>query len=146
MIYKGLLIAFLVIGGATNSNAQDISADRVPTAVKENFLKSYPKAKKVDWELKRGNYEAEFDLGRVGHKATYAPAGKILSFEKDIPNSKLPNAIAKSIKTKYPKARIDDVDLINTGGEITYKVDIEGIPDVNVWYSADGKFIKEVAD
>ena len=58
----------------------------------------------------------------------------------------LPVAIAKSIKAKYPQGKIEDVDWINTGGKITYKVDIEGTPDVNVWYSADGKFIKELAD
>jgi hypothetical protein len=32
----------------------------------------------------------------------------------------LPATIAKSIKSKYPKGTIDDVDQINTGGKITY--------------------------
>lgn len=147
MNYKStILAALLLVGGIVGSKAQDIDQSKVPAAVKTAFTKAYPKATDVDWEIKGGYYEADFDLGRIDHKATFTSAGKTVSFEKDIPNNQLPAAIAKSIKSKYPKGRIDDVDWINTGGKITYKVDIEGTPDVNVWYGADGKFIKEVAD
>ncbi|AZI27651.1 hypothetical protein EA772_20730 [Pedobacter sp. G11] len=147
MNYKStIMAAFLLVGGIASSNAQDIDQSKVPAAVKAAFAKAYPKATDVDWEMKGGNYEADFDLGKIDHKATYMGNGKVVSFEKDIPNAQLPAAIAKSIKAKYPKGRIDDVDWINTGGKISYKVDIEGTPDVNVWYGADGKFIKEVAD
>jgi hypothetical protein len=96
--------------------------------------------------MKGSNYEADFNLAKIDHKALYAAEGKIISLEKDIPNSKLPASIAKSIKTKYPQGRIDDVDRIDAGGKISYKVDIEGTPDVMVWYAADAKFIREAAD
>lgn len=137
---------FLLVGGIVSSYAQDINTKDVPTAVKNTFTKMYPKATDVDWEMKGGNYEVSFDVNRIDHKATFAKSGKNISFEKDIPNNQLPAAIAKNIKAKYPKARIEDVDWINTAGKISYKIDIEGTPDVNVWYAADGKFIKETAD
>jgi len=140
------LAAFLLLAGIASSNAQDIDKNQVPSAVKSAFMKAYPKATDVDWEMKGNNYEADFDLAKVDYKATYTSAGKAISVEKDIPNSQLPALIVKNIKAKYPKGRIDDVDLINTGGKISYKVDIEGTPDVNVWYTADGKFVKELAD
>ncbi|QPH40662.1 PepSY-like domain-containing protein [Pedobacter endophyticus] len=140
------LAAFLLLAGIASSNAQDIDKNKVPAAVKSAFMKAYPKATDVDWEMKGSNYEADFDLAKVDYKATYTSAGKAISFEKDIPNSQLPALIVKNIKAKYPQGRIDDVDLINTGGKISYKVDIEGTPDVNVWYTADGKFVKELAD
>ncbi|MFD2288329.1 hypothetical protein GJU39_03515 [Pedobacter petrophilus] len=144
---KGItLAAFLLVGGIVNSHAQDIDSKNVPAAVKMAFSKAYPKAKDIDWEKKGITYKVDFDLGKTDHSAIYAATGKNISSEKDIPNNQLPAAIAKSIKAKYPKGRIDDVDWISTGGKITYKVDIEGTPDVNVWYSADGKFIKELAD
>ncbi|MGO4877495.1 PepSY-like domain-containing protein [Pedobacter psychrotolerans] len=144
---KGITMAvFLLVGGIANSLAQDIDSKNVPAAVKTAFAKAYPKATDVDWEKKGADYKVDFDLGKTDHSATYAATGKIISFEKDIPNNQLPAAIAKSIKAKYPQGRIDDVDWISAGGKITYKVDIEGTPDVNVWYSADGKFIKELAD
>ncbi|WP_316797572.1 PepSY-like domain-containing protein [Pedobacter agri] len=147
MNYRSTILAtFILVGGTASSNAQDIDQSKVPAAVKTAFTKAYPKATDVDWELKGANYQVDFDLGKVDHKATYTNTGKTISFEKDIPNAQLPAAIAKSIKSKYPKGKIDDVDWINTGGKISYKVDIEGTPDVNVWYSADGKFIKELAD
>jgi len=147
MNFKNIcLTLFLLVGGIVSSYAQDINAKDVPAGVKNALIKMYPKATDIDWELKGGNYEASFDIGRVDHKATFAKSGKNISFEKDIPNNQLPAVIAKNIKAKYPKATIDDVDWINTGGKITYKIDIEGTPDLNVWYSADGKFIKEMVD
>jgi len=147
MNYRSTILAvFFLVGGIASSYAQAIDKSKVPAAVKNAFIKAYPKATDVDWEMKGGNYEADFDLQKVDHKATYTSGGKVVSFEKDIPNNQLPVLIAKSIKAKYPKGRIDDVDWINTGGKISYKIDIEGAPDVNVWYGADGKFIKELAD
>lgn len=147
MNYKStILAAFFLVGGVASSNAQDIDKSKVPAAVKNAFMKAFPKATDIDWEMKSGNYEADFDLAKVDHKVTYTSVGKVVSQEKDIPHNQLPASIAKSIKAKYPKGRIEDVDWINTGGKITYKVDIEGTPDVNVWYNADGKFIKELAD
>jgi len=125
---------------------EELPKKDVPNAVKAVFSKAYTKATDVDWERKGSNYEVDFNLARVDHKALYTATGKRISLQKDIPNKELPATIAKSIKTKYPQGRIDDVDQINTGGKVSYKIDIEGTPDVNVWYGADGKFIKEAAD
>jgi uncharacterized membrane protein YkoI len=147
MNYKSTILALLLLVGVmASSSAQDIDQKNVPSVVKSAFSKDYPKATDIDWEKKGANYEVDFNLGKVDHKATYAASGKTVSFEKDIPNAQLPAVIAKNIKAKYPKGRIDDVDWINTAGKITYKIDIEGTPDVNVWYDASGKFIKKVAD
>ncbi|MEJ5963601.1 PepSY-like domain-containing protein [Pedobacter immunditicola] len=147
MNHKSTILAiFFLVGGIASSNAQDIAVKNLPAAVKTAFDKVFPEAKNVDWEMKGSNYEADFDIGRVDHKALYSARGKIISLEKDIHKSKLPANIAKSIKTKYPQGRIDDVDRIDTGGEITYKIDIEGTPDVVVWYAPDAKFIREAAD
>jgi len=147
MNYKSTILAlFFLIGGIASSNAQDIDKKNVPAVVRSAFSKAYPKARDVDWKMEGSNYKVGFEIAKADHKATYTATGKTISFEKDIPNTQLPASIAKSIKTKYPQGRIDDVDWINTGGKVTYKIDIEGTPDVNVWYGADGKFIKEVAD
>lgn len=141
-----ILAAFFLVGGIAVVNAQDIHKNNIPKIVKSTFTKQFPAAMDEDWELKGANYEVDFDLNKVDHKAIFSEKGKRISFQKDIPNTKLPVKISKSIKEKYPKGRIDDVDLINTNGKITYKIDIEGVPDVNVWYESSGKFIKEVAD
>jgi uncharacterized membrane protein YkoI len=141
-----ILAACFLVGGAAISNAQDISPKDVPAAVKSAFQKAYPRATDIEWEIKNVNYEVEFDIGSADYKVLYTPAGKTVFVERDIALRQLPASIAKNIKSKYPQGRIDDVDQINTGGKITYKIDIDGTPDVNVWYSADGKFIREVID
>jgi uncharacterized membrane protein YkoI len=147
MDYKSMILAaFFLVGGIASSNAQDIAKKNVPVAVKTAFSKAYPKASDADWKMEGSNYKVDFDLAKTDYKVTYTATGKTIAVEKDIPNTQLPAVIAKSIQTRYPKGRIDDADWINTGGKITYKIDIEGTPDVKVWYGADGEFIKEVAD
>lgn len=132
--------------GIGNASAQDIKDKDVPMTVKQSFKNMYANATDIDWELKGENYEVSFDIGDVDHKALIAKNGKLVSEQKEISKNQLPAVIAKQIKIKYPSARIDDVDWISTNGKITYKVDIEGRYDLDVWYTADGKFIKEVND
>jgi len=147
MKYKStILAACFLVGGTAISNAQDIYANDVPAAVKSSFQKAFPRATDVEWELKGSNYEVEFDMRTTDYKALYTPAGKTVFVEKDIPVRQLPAVVSKNVKAKYPQGRIDDADQINTGGKITYKIDIDGRPDVNAWYTADGKFIREVLD
>ena len=143
---KTLLTICLLAGGVVAGNAQDIKTKSVPAAVKATFTKQYSDASDVEWARSGSNFVVSFDMGRVDHKATYNPSGKTISFEKDVPNSSLPKAIAAGIRSKYPKATIDDVDMVNTSGTISYKIGLDGTPDATLWYASDGKFIKEVAD
>ncbi|MVN21831.1 PepSY-like domain-containing protein [Mucilaginibacter arboris] len=147
MKYRKLCLAIcFLIGGLAISKAQDIKTKDVPAVVKAAFSKQYPNASDIDWKRSGSNYKVSFDLGKVDHKATYTPAGKTVSYGKDIPNSSLPKTIADNIRSRYPKATIDDVEWINTAGKITYKIGLDGTPDATLWYTSDGKFIKEVAD
>lgn len=147
MNYRNIFLAlFLLVGGMATSKAQDVNAKDVPMVIKKAFARQYPKATDVEWERKGNNYEVDFDLGRIDRKVTYTAGGKVVSVEKDIPNAQLPLTISRAVKAKYPKGRVDNVTWINTGGKITYKVDIEGTPDVNVWYDSSGKLIRELAD
>lgn len=139
------ILCFLILGIA-NTNAQDMKATDVPMIVKTSFNSKYANAVDIDWELRGGNYGVSFDIANVDHKMLIAKNGDLISHQKEIPKNQLPTVIAKSIKIKYPGSRIDEVDWINTNGKITYRVDIEGKFDLDVWYSADGKFIKEVID
>jgi uncharacterized membrane protein YkoI len=147
MKIKNLILPlFFLVGGTAIANAQDLSKNEVPQAVKTVFNKQYPKAYDIEWERKGDNYEASFDLSRVDYKAVYTPTGNVVFFEKDITTGALPKIIIKNIKVKYPNYRIDDAKMINTKGVITYKVDLDGKPDLDVWYTPTGKFIKEITD
>nr|WP_067055928.1 PepSY-like domain-containing protein [Mucilaginibacter sp. L294] len=147
MNYKKLFLTIcFLLGVVVLINAQDIKSRNVPSAVKAAFNKQYASASDIDWKKSGSNYKVSFDMGSVDHKATYTPSGKVISFEKDIPNSSLPQAITANINAKYPKATIDDVTWINTSGVITYKIGLDGAPDATLWYTSAGKFIKQVAD
>ena len=147
MEFRNLIagLSFLIIGMG-NANAQDIKGKDVPIMIKKSFKSKYVNATDIDWELKGENYEVSFDIGDVDHKALFSKTGKLVSHQKEISKRQLPAIIAKNIKIKYPGSRVDDVDWISTNGKISYKIDIEGKYDLDVWYTADGKFIKEEKD
>lgn len=147
MKLRNLILALsFMIGGLATVNAQNLSKNEVPQAVRNVFAKQYPKAYDIEWEMEGTNYEVSFDLSRVDFKAVYTPSGQTVFFEKDITTRALPKVIVKSIKSKYPSYRIDDAKLINTNGVVTYKIDLDGKPDLDVWYTSTGNFIKELVD
>lgn len=143
---KTFLIIGFLFAGLFTLQAQEIKKADVPEAVKAAFAKDYKGATDIEWKKDNENFRVSFDMGRVDHKATYNATGATLSFQKEIASSALPAIIAKNIKTKYPNSKIDDVEWKNTAGKITYKVDLDGQPDVKVWYAEDGSFIEEIAD
>jgi hypothetical protein len=81
---KTLKIAAVMALASLSVNAQNLSADKVPTKVMADFQKNYPQAKDIEWEMK-GNYlQVEFDLGRYDHEISYDNAGKVVKVEKEI--------------------------------------------------------------
>ena len=139
------IFCFIILGIA-NINAQDIKVPNVPVSVQNSFKGKYPNATDIDWKMKGADYGVSFDIGDVDHEVVISKNGKLVSRQKEISKRQLPAIIAKNIKIKYPGSRVDDVDWISTNGKISYKVDIEGKYDLDVWYTADGKFIKEEKD
>lgn len=147
MNLKQIWVTVCFLGGvAVSGYAQDIHSGDVPAAVKNTLNKAYPNATDIDWEKRGVNYEVSFDIGRVDHEMLIAPTGKILSQQRDIAKSALPASVTSHVKANYPRARIDDVERIESAGKISYEVDIDGTPDKTLWYSADGKLIKSVND
>ncbi len=141
-----IILIGLLFTGLFTIQAQEIKKSDVPEAVKSTFMKDYKGATDIEWKKDGDNFMVSFDMGRVDHKATYSATGTTISFQKEIPSTSLPAVIAKNIKTKYPNARIDDVEWKNTSGKIIYKIDLDGKPDVKVWYGEDGTFMEEIAD
>ena len=60
--------------------------------------------------------------------------------------SQLPASIRAAVKKEFPNHRIDDVDKIERDGAVTYKVDLDGRPDMKSVFGADGKLISKVED
>ena len=119
---------------------KDIPASKVPVAVKDAFTNEYTNAVDVEWEKKKGNYEADFEIENIDHSAVFNKEGQLLKAKIDIEESALPAAITQKISEEYPDHIIDDSDKIETEGKTLYQVELEStFRDRKVVYTTDGE-------
>lgn len=140
---KVLLLFFaMCIAGVTYG--QDIRvAQGVPASVQKAFKSKFPAAKDVEWERKGERLEADFNVGRVDHKALYDQKGKLLAWKSDLRKGALPPAITRAIKTNYKGFRVDDADQVTRDGKVYYQVELDGTPDdLHVVFDKEGKVLE----
>ena len=143
----GLSVLFLAYFSA---DAQGVEKRGVPAVVLNAFQQQFPKARQVEWEKKRdGNYEVEFDIGLFSrdHQAIISPQGKVLRHEEELASYSLPDAVKQQIKAGYDGYRVEDVKKIDTQGEVTYEVELDGRDDdLKVIFDTGGRVIKGRVD
>lgn len=137
-----VLLLFFFSSGFLTLNAQTPRTTSIPVAATKHFAKHFPKATDIKWKPVGTNYTAEFEIGKTDYKANYDNRGKFLSSVKELTKSQYPMVVKEAIARDFPKYKIDDLDEINTNGVLTYKAELDGAPDLNVWYSALGKLLK----
>lgn len=137
-----LITLMLLTCGA--SFAQDIPQSEVPDVVIRNFNEKFPKASDVEWELREGLYEVDFDMGLFSdHDAWYDASGNLTRHKEEISKRDLPKAVGDAIAAQYADFRIDDVDKLTEGGTVSYKVELEkGSEDRKVRFSENGTVIR----
>lgn len=123
MILSACILALSTIG----ASAQDILQSEVPAVVVNSFQQKFPKAKGVDWELKAGLYEAEFETGLFGtdHEVWIQSNGKIVRHKEELAKNDLPKAVIAKVKKDFPGYRIEDVKKITEEQKITYAFEVK---------------------
>lgn len=89
------------------------SQKSVPKAVREAFSKKFPGVSDVDWgKEKNGEWEAEFEIGKVETTANFSADGTWLETETEIPVADLPAPVRAALQGKKIKeaARIERAD------------------------------------
>jgi len=132
---KNLKIAAIALLATASITAQDIENDKVPTSLNSSFQKAYPNASDIEWEKDGVNFKVEFDQDNMENEIWYSNTGEILKTEKEVTLEDLPSAVISTIKNKYPKYDIDEVELIEAKGNKTYEVELEK------WFSEDVKLL-----
>ncbi|WP_418359287.1 PepSY-like domain-containing protein [Sphingobacterium detergens] len=127
MILSACILALSTIGAF----AQDIPQSQVPAVVVNSFQQKFPKAKGVDWELKAGLYEAEFETGLFGtdHEVWIQSNGKIVRHKEELAKNDLPKAVIAKVKKDFPGYRIEDVKKITEEQKITYAFEVKSRAD-----------------
>ena len=141
---KKLSIFFLFLSSGCVS-AQDIPQQNVPAVVVNTFQQKFPQQRTVEWELKQGLYEAEFEINNLDHTVYIDSSGKIVRYKKEISVSELPADVNTSIQKNFKGYKIEDIKKIEEGNSITYKVELEKKEDERkVTFATDGKIIENI--
>ena len=144
---KKLSVILLFMSAGCVSFAQDIAQQNVPSVVVNAFQQKFPNQTAVEWELKKGLYEAEFEIKSLDHSVYIDSTGKIVKHKQEIPVSELPAAVTASIQKNFSGYKVDDVKKIEAGSKVTYKVDVEkGTEERKVTFGADGKIEENKLD
>ena len=124
--------------------AQELSASKVPTAVKTAFAKKFP-GTTAEWGKENSKeYEAEFKLDGKSMSANFLTDGTWLETEAEISMTDVPSAVKTAVEKKYPGAVISKVYKIdNSKGELTYEAEIKTSgKKKELVLKADGTIIK----
>lgn len=133
-----IVLAFLPI--AFGSCASTIEQPEIPSVVINAVMTKYPDAKDLEWEMKNGIYEAEFDLGKDDYEVWVNAEGTILKVEQEIANTQIPAAVLTKVKSDFKEFKLDDAKRIEIGKAVYYKIELDGtLGDQKVVYSAAGE-------
>ncbi|TSJ42013.1 PepSY-like domain-containing protein [Fluviicola chungangensis] len=135
---KLIVLAFLPI--AFGSCASTIDQQEIPSVVINAVMTKYPDAKDLEWEVKNGIYEAEFDLGKDDYEVWVNGEGTILKVEQEITHAKIPVAVLTKIKSDYRDFKLDDAKRIEIGKKVYYEIELDGnLGDQTVVYTDTGE-------
>lgn len=130
-------------------SAQHLHPSEVSSVILNNFQKTFPKARDIEWEIKGNLYEVEFETGIFGddHKALYIRDGKLVRHEEEIAKSNLPKTVLETIHKYYSNYRIDDVKKISENRKIIYKVELKNYStEWKVVFDSQGRILQKRED
>ena len=125
------IFAFVTI----NVNAQKMTADKVPSVIKESLKNAYPNAKGAKWDKEKSDYEASFKMDGKDMSVVFDAKGMEKEVETDIKFSELPMPVQTALKGK----KVKEAAIIKKGGKTFYEAEVGG---KDLLFEADGKMVK----
>jgi len=112
----------------------------VPEPVFQKFISLFPTAKKVEWDVEDGGYEASFQWAGAEKSVLFTPEGEDISSETEINVNSLPESMTKYIASHFQGKKIDEaVMTVTRSGGITFEIEVEGKDYV---FDGSGNFLK----
>ncbi len=143
-----ILSIAVIVSLSFNANAQekssldkDITEKEVPAAAMSTFKKKYPNQKVEKWEMKAGNYEADFTMDGKFCEFAMKPDGTWIESETKIEKSGVPKAVLDAYaKSEYKDWAYDHAEEVATPAfpklfEVTVK---KGKDFTGLYYTPDG--------
>lgn len=117
------LSLFLLL--ASCKEEDDYAFTNIPSIVASTFQTTFPDAKELEWETVNENFEAEFELSSIDHKALLNGKGELLKYKKEINFTQLPLQIQHSILENYTREEVEDIELISYNQQIYFQLEID---------------------
>lgn len=111
---------FLLVGSTIC--AQEVQPKNVPSIIINALQLKFPKATDVVWELEKGLYKAEFEIGRLEYEVWLDYGGKVKRWKQDFDKQQLPNAVKLSIKRSFDGFVPSSVERLQEGKSVFYKM------------------------
>ena len=153
MVTKATALVLIGAIGVARGEEEKVALDKLPAAVKAAIKARFPGAelKGASKESEDGETLFEVSLTYKGDKYDVAleANGEIEEIERAIFADALPGAVLKTLKAKYPKAKIKEAEEVtDEDGEVSYEVSIAegGKKAVEVALTAKGKIKKGEAE
>ena len=144
-IFTSLLLAGFAFTSCDDDNDNYTPGEEIVNVLYEK----YPNAQRVDWELQRDHYVADFRDNNIEKEAWFNTKGEWVMTESDIPFEALPQAIQTAFgESEYKDWRVDDVDMLErVEMETMYVIEVEkGKQEFDLFYAEDGILIKAIED
>jgi hypothetical protein len=151
-----LSLGLLAAVGAVRADEETIGLKDLPKAVRAAVKAKFPEGKliKAAKEEDEGKtiYEVVVEEEDAKIDVAVSAKGKILEVERTIEPKELPKAVAATLKSKYPKAKIKKAERVVKYGEDEEEKFFEvllaskGKEDVEVKLSAKGKILDDKDD
>lgn len=145
--FKYLFLFMLVIGFMAACDDDD--KYKPDSTVQVAFEEMFPNAQRVEWGRKSGYIVADFRMENKEKKAWFTSAGVWMLTETDVATADIPKPIIDDIAGgQYSEWKIEDAEYIERKDmEPVYVIEMEsGKQEVDLYYSAEGKLLKAVAD
>ena len=146
---KALFVLFLAASLSSAAWAQVVTADQVPTPVKQALQKLFSDAKSVEWKIGSDkNFEAEFTLKSIGITVKFDPTGKWLETETQIASSEVPPAVLAALGKKFKSYKIVETQSLRLDDDpkIIYEIHLDNDQEIlKILLYADGTIFKQSA-
>ena len=144
MKFKAFLITICFLAASIYSaDAQRLKTKNVPKDILKSFTDNNQNASEIKWKMQDKNFLVKYEVSGQDYEEVYSPLGNRLSSIKELKESMLPENIKNDIKKQFSNYKIEDVDEITVGQMVTYKIKLNGTPNLDVWYDASGKFLRK---
>lgn len=129
-------VAVVAKQASTEGTSVTVDAEKVPEAIRTSFTTKYPKVKKVEWvsytpvetdelEMDDQYYYVRYNNDGADYTSWYNNRGEWVKTSTKIPgNSKLPDAVNKTINDLYPGYTINEIDKENDKDMDMYEIEL----------------------